>query len=118
LGRKKEIAIVLVAIILVGGISYATFYYITSELVTITVAKYILTLEANITSCTIGDSILFNGTLKYGDTLLNSQNITLCYSNDTWTRLWDLTNALGQYEIVWTATSLGTFQFYTNTTIP
>lgn len=85
---------------------------ITSPQVTVTVEDYTLTLNANATTCVIGETINFSGTLTTDSFVIENQNITLHYSNDTWTGLNALTASDGSYSMLWTATQKGTFNFY------
>jgi len=108
--------LIFIAFLVFVGILYAT-YVITSPRVTVTVEEYALTLNVNATTCRVGESIEFSGTLTKGGTPIMGENIELFYSNNTTTGLTDTTTSSGSYSIVWTATKKGTYSFYTKAEI-
>jgi len=108
--------LILMASLVFVGILYAA-YVIISPQVTVTVEEYTLTLNVNATTCRVGESIKFSGTLAKEGNPIMGENIELFYSNHTTTGLTDTTTGSGSYSIVWTATEKGTYSFYTKAEI-
>ena len=115
-GKVWGVTLILIVSLVFVGLLYAT-YVITSPKVTVTVEEYTLTLNANATTCRVGEVIEFSGTLTKEGTSIMGETIELFYSNHTTTGLADTTASDGAYSIVWTATKKGTYSFYTKAEI-
>ena len=118
MSRKKDVLLILILIVASAYVVYAATYTIKSPEVTVEVTDYTLTLSRNVTECVVGDKVRFYGTLEKNGTPIMSQNVTLHYNTTIWTGLSDLTDSNGNYTMVWTATQLGNFGFYTQVEIP
>jgi len=114
---KLKLAILLLCVLLVSAVVGAAIKNIISPPVTVTVEEYVLTLTVNATTCLKGDTLKFNGTLTINGDVITDQTIKL-YCDGVDTGLSDLTDTNGYYEIIKVMDTVGTFTFYTNTTIP
>lgn len=116
--NKLQIAcILLVAVIAGASIAIAVDkYIIESNRVTVTVTDYENSMETNVTSCLVGETVWINGTFTKEGVPLEDQNITLV-CNNALTGDWDLTDVQGYYEFFYVVSLTGSYEFYTNTTV-
>lgn len=118
--KKSLIVYALIAFLACAAITWAVNNYILSNHVPVEVEEYKITLEANITRITLGETILFSGTYSYanstGDYWMTGETVTLWY-NTTDTGQTDVTDSNGYYEIPFTPSTVGTYDFYANATI-
>lgn len=114
--KKRTIVLILTALLIGVAVAYAVNTYVISPTVSVTVEDYSLTLFVNDTTAMKGDTLRFNGTLTSDTYVFESVNVTL-WCNSTYTGFSTLTDSLGYYEILFPATTAGTFDFYANATI-
>jgi len=98
---------------LVGGLYAAWNVY--SPTKTVTVTDYALTIS-NADTCRVTETITFSGVLSLNGNPVEGETVEL-YLDDAATGLTDVTASDGSYSIVWTAGTVGTYQFYTKTVI-
>lgn len=115
MSKLKWLAVLLACLLAGAGVAVVASIIIRSPTITITVEDYALTINANATTCITGETINFTGTLTTDSFIIENQNISLYYSNDTYTGLSDFTDANGFYTIIWTATT--NLSFYTQAEI-
>ncbi len=119
--NKKLLAVALIAIVAGAALAWAVGEYILSETVTVDVYDYILSLSVTPTSCMVGETVTFSGTLMLNSNPVPDVEVRLCQGipeTGFYTGLSDITDANGYYEIPYTTTATGTFSFYTNATRP
>jgi hypothetical protein len=114
---KLKLALALLCVLILGiTLGAVVQQYIISPPVTVSVEEYTLTLVVNASTCVVGDILRFNGTLATNGFVYEGANVTL-WCDNTYTGNSSLTDSDGYYEIFYNATSVGTFEFYTNATV-
>ena len=117
MSKLKVLALLLSA--LLGGVVVGwaiNEYIIESNRVTVTVTDYEITLEVNATSCLVNEVLNFTGTFTKNTAPQSGQTIMLV-CDDVPTGDSASTDANGFYQILYTVTQTGSFEFYTNTTV-
>ena len=118
MSKKFAVVVGLATVLLLTMVGYAAYRIVSNRITVVVEPRAIIGLNANATSCYVLDLIEFFGIVSKVGTPLAGITVSLFYGNDTSTGLSDVTDANGQFSILWTSTQSGTFEFYTDANVP